>query len=57
MEESFVAHFDFLKATKNTFRFQEYGSDAERHIETLYIKQRAFKAQPKKIKATIEVIE
>lgn len=55
LPEQFVSTFDFLKATKRTFRFQEYGTDIK--IETLYVKQSAFKAQPKKIKVTVEVLE
>ena len=55
MPEQFVSTFDFLKATKRTFRFQEYGTDIK--IETLYVKQFAFKVQPKKIKVTVEVLE
>jgi len=55
LPEQFVSTFDFLKATKRTFRFQEYGTDIK--IETLYVKQSAFKVQPKKIKVTVEVLE
>ena len=55
MPEQFVSTFDFLKATKRTFRFQEYGTDIK--IESLYVKQTAFKTQPKKLKVTVEVIE
>jgi len=57
MPESFVSTFDFLKATKRTYRFQEYGPEPILKIETLYVKQSAFKTQPKKIKVTVEVIE
>ena len=55
LPEQFVSTFDFLKATKRTYRFQEYGTDIK--IETLYVKQLAFKVQPKKIKVTVEVLE
>jgi len=55
LPEQFVSTFDFLKATKRTFRFQEYGTDIK--IESLYVKQTAFKTQPKKLKVTVEVIE
>lgn len=55
MPEQFVSTFDFLKATKRTYRFQEYGTDIK--IESLYVKQTAFKAQPKKLKVTVEVVE
>ena len=55
MPEKFESTFDFLKPTKRTYRFQEYGTDIK--IETLYVKQSAFKTQPKKIKVTVEVVE
>lgn len=57
MPEPFVCTFDFLKSTKTTYRFKEYGPDPVLKIETLYVKQSAFKSQPKKIKVTVEVVE
>mgnify|MGYP001589904616 CR=1 FL=1 len=57
LPEQFVSTFDFLKATKRTYRFEEYGTDPDLPIKTLYVKQTAFKAQPKKLKVTVEVIE
>jgi hypothetical protein len=54
MPDKFESTFDFLRSTKRTFRFQEVGGT---NIETLYVKQSAFKVQPKKIKVTVEVLE
>jgi hypothetical protein len=50
----FVAEFGFRNPTKRTFRFEE--TTNEQNIGTLYIQQRAFKTQPKKIRVTVEVI-
>jgi len=50
----FVAEFSFRNPTKRTFRFEE--TTNEQNIGTLYIQQRAFKTQPKKIRVTVEVI-
>lgn len=57
MPEQFISTFDFEKTTKTTYRFHEYGPDPDLPIKTLYVKQSAFKAQPKKLKVTVEVIE
>jgi hypothetical protein len=54
MPDKFESTFDFLRSTKRTFRFQEVGGT---NIEILYVKQSAFKVQPKKIKVTVEVLE
>jgi len=57
LPEHFISTFDFEKTTKRTYRFHEYGPDPDLPIKTLYVKQTAFKAQPKKLKVTVEVIE
>ena len=44
--------FEFERATKNTYRFQESGDDSI--IGTLYVKKSLFKKEPKKIKVAIE---
>lgn len=51
----FVVTFKFRNTTKRTFRFEEEGP--EQNIQTLYVQQRAFTSQPKRIRVTVEVIE
>ncbi|MGC8692584.1 MAG: hypothetical protein ACP5RZ_06205 [Thermoplasmata archaeon] len=46
--------FDFEKATKNTYRFQERSSGEPPIIGTLYVQKWLFKSEPKSIKLTIE---
>ena len=55
MAKRIVATFKFRNATKRTFRFEEEGN--EQNIQTLYVQQRAFDVQPKRIRVTVEVIE
>jgi len=55
MDKGFTATFKFRNSTKRTYRFEEEAG--EQNIQTLYVQQRAFSVQPKKIKVTVEVIE
>jgi len=54
LPEKFESTLEYAKTTKTTYRFQEIQGE---NIKTLYIKQVAFKIQPKKIKVTVEVLE
>ena len=46
--------FEFERATKNTYRFQEKSS-GEPSIGTLYVKKAVFGTkEPKKVKVTVE---
>jgi ribosomal protein L31E len=51
----FVAELSFRNQTKRTYRFEE--TTVQQNIQTLYIQQRAFEKQPKRIRVTVEVIE
>lgn len=56
MAKRIVATFKFRNATKRTYRFEEE-EGSEQSIQTLYVQQRAFDTQPKRIRVTVEVIE
>ena len=46
--------FEFERATKNTFRFQEKAT-GEPSIGTLYVQKSVFRSkEPKKVKVTVE---
>jgi len=47
--------FEFERATKRTYRYQEITCDSPQIVGTLYVQQWALNGQPNKIKVIIEV--
>jgi len=52
MSKTIKRKFEFEKATKNTYRFQEVGNDIA--IGTLYVQQDVFEDEPNKLTVTVE---